>query len=86
MEGETLGMSPEELEAYLERVVREQAAEAAARNGTSIEEELATVAFTAVRATASYAIYLISANNALLTRQLGELGVLPERSADNGPA
>jgi hypothetical protein len=69
-------MSPEELQAYLDRVVQEQAAEAAARNGTTVEEELETVAFAAVRAAASYTIYLISANNALLTQQLVDLGVL----------
>ena len=72
-----LGMSEAELYQYLEEVLREEAAEAAAESGRSVEEELDTRAFQAVAAASTYAIKLIQANNAFITRQLLDRGVLP---------
>ena len=81
---ESLGMTAEELDAYLEDLLREEAAEAAAANGTTAEEELDSPGFAAARAASSYAVRLIAANNAFLTRHLLDLGVLP-RPDDAGP-
>ena len=82
MEGrETLGMTADEMLTYLEELLREEAEEAAARGGTTPEEELASPGFAAVRAASSYAIHLIAANNAFIARQLLDLGVIPGSSA-----
>lgn len=72
-----LGMSESELYQYLNEVLHEEAAEAAEESGKSVEEELDTREFQAVAAAATYAIKLIKANNAFLTRQLLDRGVLP---------
>ena len=73
---ETLGMTAEQLMAYLDDLLREEAAEAAAANGTDPEEELESPGFAAARAASSYAVQLIAANNAFLTRHLLDLGLL----------
>lgn len=72
-----LGMSEAELYQYLNEVLHEEAAEAAAESGKTIEEELDSRGFQAVAAAATYAIKLINANNAFITRQLLDRGVLP---------
>ena len=79
----TLGMTAEELQALLEELLQEEAAEAAARNGTSVTQELASPGFAAVRASSSYAVHLIAANNVFLARHLLDLGVLPSQSASS---
>ena len=78
---ELLGMSEEELYGYLRDLLREEAAEAAEQAGTSATEELASPGFAAAEAASTYAIKLILANNAFLTRQLLDLGLL-QPSAD----
>ena len=72
----TLGMTEAELYQYLEELLREEAAEAAEESGKSIEEELESAGFYAVGAAATYAIKLIDANNAFITRQLLDAGLL----------
>lgn len=72
-----LGMSEEDLYAFLNEILHDEAAEAAAESGKTVEEELDTREFTAVAASNTYAIKLIMANNAYLTRQLIDHGVLP---------
>lgn len=72
-----LGMSESELYQYLNEVLHEEAAEAAAESGKTVEEELDTRKFQAVAAASTYAIRLINANNAFITRQLLDRGVLP---------
>jgi hypothetical protein len=72
-----LGMSESELYQYLNEVLREEAAQAAAESGRTVDEELDTRAFQAVAAASTYAIRLINANNAFITRQLLDRGVLP---------
>jgi hypothetical protein len=72
-----LGMSEAELYQYLEEVLREEAAEAAGASGKTVEEELDSRGFQAVAAASTYAIKLINANNAFITRQLLDRGVLP---------
>jgi hypothetical protein len=76
MDRDTIGMTPTELEAYLEALLREEAAEAAADSGLSVDEELATPGFASVRAAASYTIHMIDANNAYIARFLLDRGVL----------
>jgi hypothetical protein len=76
MERDTIGMTPQELEAYLAGLLREEAAEAAGYSGRTVDEELASPGFAAVRAAASYAIHLIDANNAYIARFLLDRGVL----------
>jgi hypothetical protein len=71
-----LGMSEAELYELLNEVLHEEAAEAAAESGKSVEEELDTAGFVAAAAATTYAIKLIMANNAFLTRQLIDRGVL----------
>lgn len=71
-----LGMNEEQLYQYLEELLREEAAEASAESGESIEQELDSAGFAAVGAAATYAIKLIEANNAFITRQLLDAGVL----------
>ncbi len=78
---QTLGMTEEQMAAYLEELLREEAEEAAAERGTSPAEELGSPGFAAVRATSSYTVSLIAANNAFLARQLLDLGLLNPSSA-----
>lgn len=73
---DTIGMTEEEMEAYVEELLIEQAREAAAAEERSIEEELEGTVYAAIRSTSSFAIKLISANNAFLARHLLDLGVL----------
>lgn len=73
---DTIGMTAEEMHAYLESLLQEEAAEAAAERGTSVEEELDSVGFSAVRASSSYAIKLIQANNDYIARFLLDRGLL----------
>jgi hypothetical protein len=47
---DTIGMTPIELLGYLEALLAEEAAEAAAERGTTVEEELDSPGFAAVRA------------------------------------
>ena len=79
---ETLGMTQEELLAYLDELLKEEAAEAAERNGTTPAQELASPGFAAARAASSYTIHLIAANNAFIARHLLDLGVLPRPQGD----
>ncbi|MGC4191796.1 MAG: hypothetical protein QM589_11650 [Thermomicrobiales bacterium] len=71
-----LGMTEEELYGYLNDLLHEEAAEAAGQTGKSIAEELDSPGFASAQAANTYAIKLILANNAFLTRQLLDLGVL----------
>jgi hypothetical protein len=73
---DALGMTEGELYGYLNDLLHEEAAEAAAESGKSIEEELESAGFTAAEAANTYAIKLILANNAFITRQLLDLGIL----------
>lgn len=75
---DTIGMTADEMHAYLESLLREEAAEAAAARGTTVEEELASLGFEAVKAAASYTIKLLDANNAYIARFLLDRGVLGE--------
>src|SRR5215213_3183421 len=74
---DTIGMTAEEMHAYLEALLEEEAAEAAAARGTTVEEELDSAGFAAARAASSYAIKLLDANNAYIARFLLDRGVLP---------
>ena len=74
---DTIGMTTEEMRAYIEALLHEEAAEAAAARGTSVEEELDSAGFAAARAASSYAIKLLDANNAYIARFLLDRGVLP---------
>jgi hypothetical protein len=69
-------MTEDELYGYLNDLLHEEAAEAAAASGKTVEEELDTTGFAAAGAANTYAIKLILANNAFLSRQLLDLGVL----------
>lgn len=80
---DTLGMTAEELLAYLDELLHEEAAEAAEQNGTTTAQELASPGFASARAASSYAIHLIAANNAYIARHLLDLGVLPGAGEDN---
>lgn len=73
---DTIGMTAEEMQAYIEALLHEEAAEAAATRGTTVEEELDSVGFAAARAASSYAIKLLDANNAYIARFLLDRGVL----------
>lgn len=73
---DTIGMTAEEMHAYLEALLQEEAAEAAAERGTTVEEELDSIGFAAVRAASSYAVKLLDANNAYIARYLLDQGVL----------
>ena len=72
-----LGMSERELYGFLNDLLHEEAAEAAEQSGKSVEEELDSPGFAAAAAASTYAIKLILANNAFITRQLLDRGVLP---------
>jgi hypothetical protein len=83
----TIGMTAQELSAYLDELLLSEAAEAAAAHGTSVEEELASPGFTAARAISSYAVHLIDANNAFIARYLLDQGVIGGGAgADDGSA
>jgi len=71
-----LGMTEGELYGYLNDLLHEEAAEAAEQSGKSITEELDSPGFAAAEASSTYAIKLILANNAFITRQLLDFGVL----------
>ena len=71
-----LGMSEEELYGYLKDLLHEEAAEAAAASGKSIEKELQSPGFASAEAASTYAIKLVLANNAFITRQLLDLGII----------
>lgn len=79
-----LGMTEPELYGYLKDLLHEEAEEAAGESGKSVEEELESAGFAAAGAASTYAIKLIMANNAFLTRQLLDLGVLHGEDADAG--
>ncbi|HEV2074171.1 MAG TPA: hypothetical protein VGR29_11085 [Thermomicrobiales bacterium] len=72
-----LGMSEAELYGFLDELLQGEAVEAASMTGNSLEEELNSPGFAAAAAANSYAIKLIMANNAYITRQLLDQGVLP---------
>lgn len=71
-----LGMTEGELYGYLNDLLHEEAEEAAETTGKTAEEELKTPGFAAAEAASTYAIKLILANNAFLTRQLLDIGLL----------
>ncbi len=77
-------MTEPELYGYLNDLLHEEAQEAAEESGKSVEEELETAGFAAAGAASTYAIKLIMANNAFLTRQLLDLGVLDAEDQDAG--
>lgn len=77
---DTIGMTAEEMQAYLDALLQEEAAEAAAERGTSVEEELNSVGFAAARSASSYAIKLIDANNAYIARYLLDRGIFSRES------
>lgn len=79
-----LGMTEPELYGYLGDLLHEEAAEAAEKSGQSVEEELESPGFAAAGAAATYSIKLILANNAFLTRQLLDLGLLDGEDEDAG--
>lgn len=70
-------MTADEMQAYVEALIQEEAAEAAAERGTSVNEELDSIGFAAVRAASSYAIKLLDANNAYIARYLIDHGIIP---------
>ncbi len=77
-------MTEPELYGYLNDLLHEEAQEAADESGKTVEEELQTAGFAAAGAASTYAIKLIMANNAFLTRQLLDLGVLDAEDQDAG--
>lgn len=81
---ETLGMSDDAMRAYIEELIVERAQQVADENETTLEEELDSPAFAAIRASMVYAIDLIHANNAYLTRHLLDLGLLNPAGSDAG--
>ncbi|MBA2521438.1 MAG: hypothetical protein H0V24_17425 [Chloroflexia bacterium] len=83
---DTLGMSQDELLTYFEELLILEATEAAAQNKTSVEDELVSPGFASVRASASYFIQLITANNAFIARFLLDREVLPTDPALERPA
>jgi hypothetical protein len=76
---DTIGMTPDEMLAYLDALLQEEAAEAAQARGTTVDEELESTGFAAARAAASYTIKLLDANNAYIARYLLDTGVLAPR-------
>jgi len=79
-----LGMTEAELYGYLGDLLHEEAQEAADESGKTVDEELETAGFAAAGAASTYAIKLILANNAFLTRQMLDLGVLDGEDEDAG--
>jgi hypothetical protein len=73
---DTIGMTAEEMQAYIDALLQEEAAEAANARGTTVDEELDSAGFAAARAASSYAIKLLDANNAYIARFLLDRGVL----------
>ncbi len=73
---DTIGMTEEEMEAYVDDLLMEQAREAATAENRSLEEELDGTVYSAIRSTSSFAIKLISANNAFVARHLLDMGVI----------
>ena len=73
---DTLGMTRDELLTYFEELLVLEAQEAADAKKSSLEDELASTAFASVRASVSYIIQLIDANNAFIARSLLDRGVL----------
>lgn len=73
---EMLGMAEESMYAYAEAMLEEQAKITAAQRGVSLEEELDSVGYAAARASISYVVKVMVANNAYLTKHLLELGVI----------
>lgn len=73
---ETIGMTAEEMQAYIESLLREETAEAATERGATMDEELESMGFAAARAASSYTIKLLDANNAYIARYLLDRGVL----------
>jgi hypothetical protein len=73
---DTIGMTTEELHAYLETLLQEAAAGVAAERDTTAAQELDSPGFAAARAAASYTIKLIDANNAYIARYLLDRGAL----------
>jgi hypothetical protein len=78
-----LGMTETELYGYLNDLLHEEAAQASKNSGKSVEQELDTTGFAAAEAASTYAIRLILANNAFLTRQLLDLGILDAAETDS---
>lgn len=83
---ETIGLTAEEMMAYLDEVLQTEAAEAAAQRGTTVEEELASPGFASARAASTYAIRLIEANNAFIARYLLDQGALQPAATASGEA
>jgi hypothetical protein len=83
VERNTIGMTQNELQDYLEELLVDEAAEAAEAHGTTVEQELASTGFVAARSAASYAIKLIDANNAFVARFLIDRGVLGGTGTEN---
>lgn len=83
---DTLGMTHDELLTYFEELLVQEAQEAATEKKTTIEEELSGPGFASVRASASYMIQLIDANNAFIARSLLDRGVLASEPAASQPA
>ena len=81
-----LGMAGDQLAAYLDEMLLEEAQEAAEERGTTAERELDSPGFAAARSASSYAIRLITANNAFVARQLLDLGVLAPGAGSTGAA
>ena len=79
---DTIGMTQEEMLAYIEALLREEAAEAAAERGTTVDEELESIGFAAARSASSYAIKLLDANNAYIARYLLDRGVFSEEPTE----
>ncbi|MEA2584971.1 MAG: hypothetical protein QOF33_3056 [Thermomicrobiales bacterium] len=75
-------MNEEAMRLFVEELVRERAQEVAAETGTTVEEELDSPAYAAIRATMVYAVRLLQANNAYLTRHLLDLGLLQPATAE----
>ncbi|HKG25729.1 MAG TPA: hypothetical protein VKB09_08770 [Thermomicrobiales bacterium] len=80
---ETLGMSEEAMRLYVEELVRERAQQMADESGTTLEKELDHPAYAAIRAAMDYAVQLLHANNAYLTRHLLDLGVIGQLRSDD---
>lgn len=73
---EMLGMAEESMYAYAETLIDEHAKASAAERGVSLEEELEFPIYAANRAAVAYAIKIMVANNAYLTKHLLDLGVI----------
>jgi hypothetical protein len=82
---ETLGMGEEAMRLYVEELLREHAQQIATENGITPDEELENPGYAAVRAAMFYAVQLVHANNAYLTRHLLDLGVLGPPAGEPAP-